>query len=398
MSKIICDVCGTSYSDTTTQCPICGSVHQGESMVSNQSSQDVGGYTYVKGGRFSKNNVKKRNKGSGSTQAKDESGSKKTIGLIIVLGLLIVIVFAMIAVILFGFMRQEPDSENDAQQQSEPSYVACTSLTLSQYEVVLESVGAQWMLYATCEPSNTTDAVFYSIDKPEVATVSENGSVICVSDGTATITVQCGSQTKTCKVTCSLPTEETQPPTVAPEGVHLNRISILADFEGYEWILYSGKVPVTDITWSSDDPSVATFVDGVVIAVGEGETTVYADYNGVRTSCIIVCDFDASTEIENGEQPATIGSELILYSQYGNALFYNEDIQAYDVMISVGESVGLYLKDSNGMKAEVSWNITQGSSCEKDGEYFTAIDSRSNCMVEAEYNGQIYRCLIRTKN
>ena len=394
MSKVICDVCGTSFSDTSTQCPICGTVHQGDSMISTQSSQDVGGYTYVKGGRFSKSNVKKRTNNTGAKKAK---GSKSA-GLLIVLVLLILIVLAMIAIILFGMFNRNADSDDQKQTQIQPSDVACTSLSLSQSEITLEAVGAEWMLYATCTPLDTTDEVIYSVDKPEVATVSPNGSVVCVGEGTATITVQCGDQVKTCKVSCVLPTEDTTQATVPPKGIHLNRVSITADFKGFEWILYSGKVPVSDIAWSSDDPLVATFQDGVVIAVGEGETMVHADYNGIRTSCTIICDFDLETDIENGEKPPTLGAELTLYSQYGNALDYNEDIQAYDVMISVGESVGLYLKDTNGMTAQVTWSIVEGSSCEFDGEYFTAINSTSNCMVEAEVDGQIYRCLIRTKN
>lgn len=394
MSKIICDVCGTSFSDTSTQCPICGSVHQGDSLISNQSNQDVGGYTYVKGGRFSKNNVKKRTNGA----AGDNSKGSNSTGLIIVIILLILIVATMIAIIAFGIFNRDTDPSGQEQSQIQPSNVACSSLSLSQSDITLDAVGAEWMLYATCTPSNTTDKVIYSVDKPEVATVSSNGSVVCVGEGTATITVQCGEQVKTCKVTCVLPTEDIPQVTVAPEGIHLNRVSITADFEGFEWILYSGKVPVSDIDWSSDDSLVATFQDGIVVAVGEGETMVHADYNGVRTSCKIICDFDLEEDIENGEQPPTLGTELTLYSQYGNALNYNEDIQAYDVMISVGESVGLYLKDSNGMTAQVTWSIIEGNSCEFDGEYFTAINSASNCMVEAEVNGQIYRCLIRTKN
>ena len=63
MSKIICEVCGTSYSDSSAQCPICGYVDptmaEGHFQESGET-MDSGEYTYVKGGRFSKNNVKKR--------------------------------------------------------------------------------------------------------------------------------------------------------------------------------------------------------------------------------------------------------------------------------------------------------------------------------------------------
>ena len=60
MSKIICEICGTSYPETSTQCPICGCVKpMDKSVVIDKEIQAGSTYTYVKGGRFSKRNVKK---------------------------------------------------------------------------------------------------------------------------------------------------------------------------------------------------------------------------------------------------------------------------------------------------------------------------------------------------
>ena len=66
MSKIICDVCGSAYSDTASQCPICGTAKRdnnptADNMVDVAASE--GGYSYVKGGRFSHSNVRRRNSG-----------------------------------------------------------------------------------------------------------------------------------------------------------------------------------------------------------------------------------------------------------------------------------------------------------------------------------------------
>ena len=63
MSKIICDVCGTAYPDTASQCPICGCARPDhpQAAAGNSAGEQVdagGGYTYVKGGRFSKSNVR----------------------------------------------------------------------------------------------------------------------------------------------------------------------------------------------------------------------------------------------------------------------------------------------------------------------------------------------------
>ena len=118
MSKIICDVCGTSYPESATQCPICGCVRSVDARVVAGSTNDVeaqssGTYTYVKGGRFSKANVKKRNKGMAVTPVETtrqdmpdaRENGKKDVGIVITtvfLLLAIVAVVIYIAVRFFG--------------------------------------------------------------------------------------------------------------------------------------------------------------------------------------------------------------------------------------------------------------------------------------------------------
>ena len=65
MSKVICDVCGTSFPETSAQCPICGSACNSAAAASGvESAVEAGaGGNYVRGGRFSKGNVKKANEG-----------------------------------------------------------------------------------------------------------------------------------------------------------------------------------------------------------------------------------------------------------------------------------------------------------------------------------------------
>ena len=72
MSKVICDICGTAYPETATQCPICGcardNVTQTPAADATQKTdgEAAGGYTYVKGGRFSKSNVRASSTSSGT--------------------------------------------------------------------------------------------------------------------------------------------------------------------------------------------------------------------------------------------------------------------------------------------------------------------------------------------
>ena len=61
MNKVICDVCGTAYPETSSHCPICGCAKK--SVDRTSAGEEDGSYAYVKGGRFSKKNVRKRANG-----------------------------------------------------------------------------------------------------------------------------------------------------------------------------------------------------------------------------------------------------------------------------------------------------------------------------------------------
>ena len=63
MSKIICEVCGTAYPEASTQCPICGCVRPADANGVPSGPEEKAPertYLHVKGGRFSKANVRKR--------------------------------------------------------------------------------------------------------------------------------------------------------------------------------------------------------------------------------------------------------------------------------------------------------------------------------------------------
>ena len=117
MSKIICEVCGTSYPETATQCPICGAAHMKDAKVVSEKaaagSASSGSYTYVKGGRFSKANVKKRNQyqqqapvpAADVEQEVEEPKRSSNKWLIVIALVLLVCVIAVIAYLATNFMN-----------------------------------------------------------------------------------------------------------------------------------------------------------------------------------------------------------------------------------------------------------------------------------------------------
>ncbi len=326
MSKIICDICGTAYAETAKQCPICGSVRQGDAKrVTNEVKSDGNvstGYTYVKGGRFSKSNVKKRSKGTtGNSEARkparsdNGNGEKSNRGLVataIVLLLAIIGIVIYIAVRFFGPISDLDPNETNGTESNQ--IVSCVDIVLDDAEVSFDEVGVAKLLNVTASPENTTDKVIYRSEDESIVTVTEKGKITAVAEGSTKIIITCGSVTKECVVTVQLPTEttletiEATEDTTIPddtvssdEQLRLNRTDFTLSYKGDSWVLYSGDIDVSMITWTSDNESIVTFKDGKAVAVGQGSTTIHAEYNGQKVSCKVHCVFkDSGGVIGNG--------------------------------------------------------------------------------------------------
>lgn len=447
MSKIICDICGTSYPETSSQCPICGSLRPGDvQSVTNEVKNDGNvstGYTYVKGGRFSKSNVKKRNRNmpikretSKDVSAEPKEGSSKNnSGLVITA---IVLMLAIIAVVIYIALRFFAPFENNKQEQppkddsqvsdqkseeidnaedadkdadnsdTDKTDVPCDSVTLDVSTITFENPGESHKLNVVVEPADSTDIVTFVSGDESVATVSIDGEIVAVGKGTTIITVTCGEQNAACVVTCEFGEEDqdTQQGESDTEGetqqqptdteFRLNRKDITFGAKDDSWELYSGTIAKNLVTFTSDDESVAKFVNGKVVAVGPGTTEVHAEYEGVKITCVIRCTFKESTGVSgNGGGVSEDGGgssgevntgSCSIYTQYGSPVT--------DISIKNGEQVTLTLKDAAGNAISVTWSVS-GSGCTISGNTLTGAVSGTVTTVSASYNGSTYSCIIR---
>lgn len=325
MSKIVCEICGTTYPDTEKECPVCGfeKPETAEFAPDDAAVYGAAPSGYVRGGRFSKSNVSKKNekttKSGGKKKPEKKSGSD--------LGLIIAVVLLSLSVICFGahiyvtyFANPAPPaqdslpvetttepSQQTLPQQTEgttvPVDLSCTDLTLYEQSVVLNEVGSEWLLNVVPTPANTTDEITYSSADQNIAIVSADGKIVAVANGETVVTVTCGSISVECKVICKISDEtlpeETEPDETEPQETEpvdmsdfkLIKSDITFDGKGQTFTLYKGDIDVKDIKWTVGNSKVATVKDGVVKAVGSGLTNVYAEYNGVKISCVIRCDF-----------------------------------------------------------------------------------------------------------
>ena len=428
MSKIICDVCGTSYPETATQCPICGCVRPGEvqTIVGDTNDQPIvnepGNYTYVKGGRFSKSNVKKRNKaalnGKEEKPAADDQQTEKfklDTGLTVaVVALLLAIIAVVVYIVLHFFVpgmtgKNDPADQTTASAQTtaleetttEPTELElpCTNIVLDSSEILLEELDASWLLNARIEPADTTDAIVYESSDTAVATVNSEGLVTAVGNGTAEIRVICGDVEKVCQVVCTIPettdpTEDTTEPTseetepsVTPDGdFELNREDFSLFFVGDSWDVYDGSVDASQILWSSDNEAVVTVKDGVVEAVGPGTTYIHAEYNATKVSCIVHCKFEA--------QPAQPGNDVPVVTPSEDGGSYKISHTEVMLLLNSAErrSFVLTLNDANGNPVNVTW-MSSNACCSVSGNSISSV-SKGTAKVYTTYEGREYSCIV----
>lgn len=343
MSKIICDVCGTSYPETATQCPICGCVRPGDPLTvsggtGDKNTNSESTYTYVKGGRFSKANVKKRNQANAQRSLQDtdsipdpepsnKKGEKGLVVAVIVLLIALIAVIAYITIMYFiPMMRTNDDvvqttpttintveTTQATEETTVPETTAeivmpapCESIQLSASAIKFDTEGQTKVLEVITTPEVTEETPEFKSSDEAVATVSETGEVVAVGNGTAVITVVCGAAQAQCDIECTFETvEETADPNFDISTMKFNWSQemigqpgvgdVTMTNAGTTWAAYtngSNKVPSSEIKFSSSDESVVTIdQDGVVTAVGEGEAYIYAEYQGNTVKCRIICYF-----------------------------------------------------------------------------------------------------------
>ena len=162
--------------------------------------------------------------------------------------------------------------------------IPVTSVTLNKTSLALTEQET-FQLSATVSPDNATDkTVTWSTANAAIATVSENGLVTAVAEGSATITAKAGDKTATCAVTVS---KKVIPVT----SVTLNKTSLtLTEQEPFQLSATVSPDNATDktVTWSSSNTAIATVSqDGLVSAIAVGSTTITATAGEKKATCTV---------------------------------------------------------------------------------------------------------------
>lgn len=341
MNKVICDVCGTDYPEAEPRCPICDCVRTDGGQTSAGNTEE-GTYTYVRGGRFSKSNVKKRLKAKqlqeedlmqkkvsaldeveNSDDSEDEQFDEEELEAVSNRGLIIVMILLLVAIIAVGsylvvevFKKPDdrdytksttsstttkPTDDGDSDVVEKP----CTGVMAPEEAVSLTEVGQTLNLMDSIDvlPADTTDKVEFASGDETVATVDDKGVVTAVGAGQTMIYIRCGEVEVEMEIICAFETEnpgEDEPGTDEPgtddpgtdEPVVVIKLKLRYSDVTLDGVfpslqLYKGDINVADITWTSSKESVATVKDGLVTAVSLGSTKITAEYQGQTVTCMV---------------------------------------------------------------------------------------------------------------
>lgn len=399
--KIVCDVCGTTFPETETNCPICGCAKAADAQMVEEerevAKETTSAAAYAKGGRFAKNNVRRS---STSDRPRSESKAPQEGNNIILITIVIVLLLAIVGVVCFiGYSLFDTyfgdNGSNNSQQVTDPNQnpgdrIPCTGITLRISTIELNTENEQVELIVETIPANTTDKITYVSSDPDVAIVTNNGTLTMVTTGTkqgeATITVTCGDFSAVCTVISNVGespvTQPTTPPgPVLPEGfvLKLNRDDFTLSKEGETWDLLRGidlmGLSASDISWTTSDPLVATVENGIVSGVNRGNCTITATIGDQTVTCIVRCGFDAAPP-----------------SDY--------ELNIKDVTIGKGDTVSLSLKhkETGANVQGLVWTADK-SAVSINGNKVTGgtVSTLTNVTVTTEYEGITYTVIIRVK-
>lgn len=349
MSKIICDICGTSYPDTADQCPICGCAKDFSAEILGQEVtqeevaapapvEEAAAVAAAKSARFGKKKAPVYDEDEDDyddededededddyedddDEDEDEDEHKSNAPLVV---LLIIVILALLAVSAFIFVKYfmpnviAPETTapviettlatEDPNAETTVPTIPCESLALtSGGEIVLDGEGSNWLINVMAVPENTTDALIFTSSDETVAIVNEEGKVTAVGEGTAVITITCGQQQMTCTVTCSFVPEttaapETEAPTEPEETeapteplkdivlkVSLTDLTFNGKNQGYKFKV--NGLRNDECKWTSSDESIVTVDEnGNVLSVGPGMATITCQYGDQKVEITIRC-------------------------------------------------------------------------------------------------------------
>lgn len=190
--------------------------------------------------------------------------------------------------------------------------------------------GDAFTLTARLIPGGISEKITYSSENPEVATIDANGQITALAAGQSVITAKAGSFEAKSTVTVK---------DITVKSIFLSEKSIFG-VSGARALITAAIFPSgakTAVTWSSANEDIATCEDGKVTFIKEGETTITATADGVKSVCRVKVT------------PDEIKAEAV-------------KIEAGDIKLLFGEvrKLGVNITPHNATQKEIEWSVEAG--------------------------------------
>ena len=353
MSKIICDICGTSYPDTAPCCPICGYAPNGagpqagedlldeevweesDAQPSAKKRKEIFDFDEVNGEGEEEESYAQTDYDEDEEEEEEEPRHNTLV--VILLTVLIALLLMAAGFIFVRFFLPnmggksvapvETTQQTEAVIETTEAGIPCAELyIISGKTVELNEAGQMFLLHVKASPENTTDKIIYTSADESIATVSEDGKITAVSEGETVIFISCGVSTMECPVNvkykeepvpptteATVPVEETAAAgetqaegeteaaapaeTTAPAQTGLKNVTLKLKKTDiclgvyYEFtLLLDCDLEQNEVQWSSEHPYIASVDEnGVVKAIKAGTTAITAQYGDQKVQCIVRC-------------------------------------------------------------------------------------------------------------
>ena len=224
-------------------------------------------------------------------------------------------------------------------------------------------------------PPNATDkTITWSSSDSSIVSVDDKGIVFGKKVGTATITAKSNNgKTSTCKVTVTKDD-------IQVNSVSLNVTNMRMDV-GDTMQIFATVLPPNatnqDVTWSSNDPTVASVKDGIITALKKGSTTItVTTKNGKKATCKV--------EVIDG---TTIEVEEI-------------NLKEKEKTIDVGKSYMLFytLTPSNATGGTMTWTSTNEAVVTVKNGIITGIKEGNAIIYVRTENGKVDSCNVTVED
>lgn len=225
MSKVVCDICGTVYPESSEKCPICGCSrdfglddYEEELLMGasdafqspKKKSREIFDFDEV--------NQEEEPEDEDDSYDEEEEYAEETRSNMVLVVVLLVLIVLLLLTAGFFFVRYmlpnlsretEPTEttaaivetqpvETEPVETTEPT-IPCTDIVVPGGKIELGKDG-MWLMNVQVYPENTTDLLTYVSYDENIVTVNESGTVTAVGEGETVIEVSCGVRQIKCNV------------------------------------------------------------------------------------------------------------------------------------------------------------------------------------------------------